>query len=102
MQEYSITVKTTDVGLPWEVHYKAKRQFEATDLKRIFQFCVQVLSEIIKSDAFSSPNILNLIKYLLTITENVLTWGYISHIHILFIARYVIYRQNINLLFLNC
>ncbi|KAI4457644.1 exportin 47-related [Holotrichia oblita] len=62
MQEYSITVKTTDVGLPWEVHYKAKRQFEATDLKRIFQFCVQVLSEIIKSDAFRSPNILNLIK----------------------------------------
>ncbi|GJQ69069.1 hypothetical protein Trydic_g6233 [Trypoxylus dichotomus] len=85
MQEYSITVRTTDVGLPWEVHYKAKRQFEATDLKRIFQFCVQVLSEIIKSDAFSSPTILNLIKYLLTITENVLTWGYISHIHILFL-----------------
>lgn len=84
MQEYSITVKTTDVGLAWEVHYKAKRQFEATDLKRIFQFCVQVLSEIIKSDAFNSPSIQNLMKYLLMITENVLTWGYISHIHILF------------------
>ncbi|KRT80011.1 hypothetical protein AMK59_6438, partial [Oryctes borbonicus] len=79
MQEYSITVRTTDVGLPWEVHYKAKRQFEAIDLKRIFQFCVQVLSEIIKSDAFASPSILNLVKYLLTITENNLTWGYVAY-----------------------
>lgn len=83
MQEYAITVKTSDVGLSWELHYKAKRQFEATDLKRIFKFCMQVLSEIIKSDAFNSPNILNLLKYLLMITENILTWGYISHTHIL-------------------
>ncbi|KAJ8985759.1 hypothetical protein NQ317_014412 [Molorchus minor] len=50
MQEYATTVKSTDVGLPWEIHFKAKKQFESTDLKRIFQFCVYLLSEVVKSD----------------------------------------------------
>ena len=42
IQEYATTVKSADVGLPWEVHFRAKRQFELTDLKVIFQFCLQV------------------------------------------------------------
>ena len=81
MQEYASTVKSTDVGLPWEVHFKAKKNFESTDLKKIFQFCVEVFSQIIKSD--SLDNMADLMKYLLTITENILTWGYISSMHIL-------------------
>ncbi|RXG62157.1 Exportin-4 [Armadillidium vulgare] len=28
MQEYAVTVKSTDVGLTWETHFKAKKQFE--------------------------------------------------------------------------
>lgn len=28
MQEYSTTVKSTDVGLTWESHYVAKKEFE--------------------------------------------------------------------------
>jgi hypothetical protein len=28
MQEYATTVKSTDVGLPWEVHFRVKKQFE--------------------------------------------------------------------------
>lgn len=28
MHEYAITVKSTDVGLTWETHFKAKKQFE--------------------------------------------------------------------------
>jgi len=30
MQEYSTTVKSTDVGLTWESHYAAKKEFEVT------------------------------------------------------------------------
>ena len=37
MQEYATTVKSSDVGLPWEVHFKAKKQFESTDLQNIFK-----------------------------------------------------------------
>ena len=46
MQEYATTVKSSDVGLPWETHFKAKKQFELTDLISIFQFCLQALKEL--------------------------------------------------------
>ena len=28
MQEYAVTVKSADVGITWETHFKAKKQFE--------------------------------------------------------------------------
>ena len=46
MAEYATTVKSSDVGLAWEIHFKAKKQFELTDLKSIFEFCVQALKEL--------------------------------------------------------
>nr|CAD7589621.1 unnamed protein product [Timema genevievae] len=64
IQEYSNTVKSSDVGLPWETHFKAKKQFEVTDLKRIFQFCVQALSEMTKDDVSLTVETLNLLKHL--------------------------------------
>lgn len=85
MQEYTNTVKSTDVGLPWEVHFKAKKQFEATDLKRIFQFCIQLLTEVAKNDPPFPDNVLKLTKQILKVTESVLTWGFISPQHILYI-----------------
>lgn len=30
MQEYAVTVKSTDVGITWETHFKAKKQFEVS------------------------------------------------------------------------
>ncbi|XP_072386628.1 exportin-4-like isoform X1 [Diabrotica undecimpunctata] len=80
MQEYATTVKSTDVGLTWEVHFKAKKQFEATDLKRIFQFCIYLLSEVVKNDPPYSDTLLELSRHLLKITESVLTWAYVSSI----------------------
>lgn len=84
MREYASTIKSTDVGLPWEVHFKAKKQFEASDLKRIFKFCVQLLSELVKGDPPYSAAFISFLERLLTICECVLTWGHISPIHILF------------------
>lgn len=84
MREYAGTVRSTDVGLPWEVHFKAKKQFEATDLRRIFKFCIQLLSELVKNDPPYPPNINTLMEHLLSISEGVLTWGFISPMHILF------------------
>ncbi|OXU22639.1 hypothetical protein TSAR_013645 [Trichomalopsis sarcophagae] len=75
MQEYATTIKSSDVGLAWEIHFKAKKQFEVTSLKRIFKFCVQALGELTKADIPES--ILSLIKHLLSICESVLMWGFI-------------------------
>ena len=82
MQEYATTVKSSDVGLTWETHFKAKKQFEVTDLKKIFKFCVGALGELTKGDIHEAT--LPLIKHLLSISENVLVWGFIYANYILF------------------
>ncbi|XP_054273696.1 exportin-4-like [Macrosteles quadrilineatus] len=78
IQEYATTVKSSDVGLTWETHFKAKKQFEATDLKRILQFTVSALSEIAKlTSPFPQPAV-TLLKHLLSISDTILNWGFIS------------------------
>ena len=79
MAEYATTVKSSDVGLAWEIHFKAKKQFELTDLKSIFQFCVQALKEL--TPTLSSPippERSNLVLRLTTLAESILSWSFIS------------------------
>ncbi|XP_050548233.1 exportin-4-like [Daktulosphaira vitifoliae] len=83
MQEYSTTVKSTDVGLSWESHYAAKKEFEANDLRRIFVFSTQALNEIKNLPQSLSQETLTVLKHLLNISENVLVWGFISANNIL-------------------
>lgn len=81
MQEYSNSSKTTKIGLPCEIHESVKDEFENSDLKRIFQFCLKVLAEIVNIDTPYPCNIVNLLEYLLQIIESILNWGfYSSHI----------------------
>lgn len=83
MQEYATTVKSTDVGLAWEVHFRAKKQFEATDMKRILQFSICLLLEVAKNNPPYPESMVQLTWHLLKITENIFTWGHISNIYIL-------------------
>lgn len=41
--EHSITVRSSDSGLPWVQHFKLKKQFEAAELRTIFAFIMKVL-----------------------------------------------------------
>ena len=75
MQEYATTAKSSDIGLTWEIHLKEKKQFEQSDMKKIFKFCVEVFNELIKKDFDEST--LPLVKSLLSIVESMLAWGFI-------------------------
>ncbi|XP_008554970.1 exportin-4 [Microplitis demolitor] len=75
MQEYATTAKSSAIGLTWELHFKAKQQFEVTDLKRIFKFVTTALAEFTKDVV--PMETLPLIKHLLSIAEGVLIWGFI-------------------------
>lgn len=44
MQEYAVTVKSTDVGLTWETHFKAKKQFEVKIIQLCFLSCNAIYS----------------------------------------------------------
>ncbi|XKL67378.1 hypothetical protein PGB90_002869 [Kerria lacca] len=92
MQEYASTIKSADVGLPWEIHLNAKKEFEITDLKKIFQLCVTSLNEISRINGPFSDNALMLIKSLLQIAEGTLMWSFISAANILLLfLEYLIY-----------
>ncbi|KAL0106778.1 hypothetical protein PUN28_015377 [Cardiocondyla obscurior] len=75
LQEYATTAKSSDIGLTWEVHFKQKKHFELSDMKQIFKFCMEVLSELIKKDF--DDGTLPLVKSLLSIVESILVWGFI-------------------------
>ncbi len=77
--EYATTVKSSDVGLPWEVHFKAKKQFELTDLKSIFEFCIQALKELTPMLTVPIPaEKSNLVLRLSTLAESILSWTFIN------------------------
>lgn len=76
MQEHAITVKSADIGLRYEVHYKVKKNFESTDLKRIFEFCLRAITELIKAEKPFNNTVCVLMKQLLAILEGVLTWQF--------------------------
>lgn len=78
MQEYAITVKSADVGLMWEVHFRLKKSFEASDLKRIFRFSVSVLEQIVRSGHRPEGERAALTRQLLAAAEAVLCWSHVS------------------------
>ena len=79
MQEYATTVKSSDVGLPWEVHFKAKKQFESTDLQNIFRFSVGALRELAANLVLPlNEELRNLVRRLTVISETVLSWTFIN------------------------
>ncbi|XP_014359373.2 exportin-4 [Papilio machaon] len=78
MQEFAITVKTADVGLIWEVHFRLKKSFETLNLKRIFRFTIGVLEQIIRSGHPPEGEQAMLTKQLITIIETILCWSHVS------------------------
>jgi hypothetical protein len=79
MQEYATTVKSSDVGLPWEVHFKVKKQFEVSDLQTIFKFSVNALKELSAQIVLPlTVDLENLIRRLVIIAESVLRQDMIS------------------------
>ncbi|KAK0168912.1 hypothetical protein PV327_002668 [Microctonus hyperodae] len=68
LQEYTMSTKTTDIGLTTDVHQTAKKTFEHSSSKRIFKFCVNALSELTKNEITETQ--LPLIKQLTIINRN--------------------------------
>ncbi|KAF0299696.1 Exportin-4 [Amphibalanus amphitrite] len=85
LQEHANTLKSADVLLTWEQHFMAKKQFEVSDLRRIFEFCLSTLAEAEKLPALNTPQQMTLVDRLLRITESILSWSFTNfNINILY------------------
>lgn len=78
MQEYSTTIKSSDTGLTFDEHFKAKKQFELIDLRKIFVMIFDALVAIMKIIDLTNPTHAHLLLEYFTIHEQVLMWGYVS------------------------
>ncbi|XP_018907814.2 exportin-4 isoform X3 [Bemisia tabaci] len=76
IQEYSTTIKSSDVGFTWEMHITAKKEFESSDLPKIFQFCLRALNELTSVKSPFPAQVNTVAKHLLSISESVLQWNF--------------------------
>lgn len=95
--EYATTVKSSDIGLTWEVHFREKKLFELSDMKKIFKFCIEIFGELIKKDFDDAT--LPLVKSLLSIVESMLVWefAYLKYILLLLMQLGSIFLLNVHI-----
>ncbi|CAM1293141.1 XPO4 (predicted) [Pycnogonum litorale] len=75
MNEYSNSVKSSDLGLTWEVHLRSKKNFEISDMKKIFQFCLEGLNQLENAVEFNADLSL-LSQKILSICSQILMWNF--------------------------
>ncbi|XP_076634880.1 exportin-4 [Colletes latitarsis] len=74
IHEYAINSMPTSIDFSLERILKEKKIFQTDSLKRIFNFSIRILDELIKGDM--QEDTVTLLKYLLPIVESTLTWSF--------------------------
>ncbi|XP_055593707.1 exportin-4-like [Uranotaenia lowii] len=77
LEEYCNIVRSDDTGLTTYEHFRAKKQFEETDLLRVFIMTLQAMEELIKVLEPNNSMHLYLIKQMLSVMDTILTWGFL-------------------------
>lgn len=78
MQEFLITIKSDDTGLTFEEHFKAKKMFELSDLKRIYVMVFQAAEKLLGQLDVANAEHVALMGEYIAIFEIIMLWGYIS------------------------
>lgn len=71
MGEHQYVVNSTDPSLTYEMHFAAKKDFENSDLVRIFQFCLQYLANYEHSNLRKRD-----LDHVLKLMESSLYWNF--------------------------
>lgn len=79
LQEFNNTVKSDDVCLTFEEHFKAKKFFELKELLNVFVLILKPMEELGKVFDVENKAHFNLMKYFLQIMELILSWGYLGN-----------------------
>ncbi|XP_055625763.1 exportin-4-like isoform X3 [Toxorhynchites rutilus septentrionalis] len=77
LEEYCNIVRSDDTGLTTYEHFRAKKQFEDSDLLKAFIMTLQAMEELIKRFDASNSMHLYLFKQMLFVMETILTWGFL-------------------------
>ena len=78
LQEFNNTVKSDDVCLTFEEHFKAKKFFELKELLNVFLLILKPIEELLAVFQIENKSHFNLMKYFLQIMEVILGWGFLG------------------------
>ncbi|XP_058826827.1 exportin-4-like [Topomyia yanbarensis] len=77
LEEYCNIVRSDDTGLTTHEHFRAKKQFEVSDLLKVFVMTLQAMEQLIKVFDASHSMHLYLFKQMLSVMETILAWGFL-------------------------
>uniref|UniRef100_A0A915ATK0 Exportin-4 n=1 Tax=Parascaris univalens TaxID=6257 RepID=A0A915ATK0_PARUN len=76
--EFFSSWRSSGYGITWDFHLRAKRAFETTGLKRLFQLSLRMLHQMATADLESSSYHMSLCEKFLRVAEIVLSWNFAS------------------------
>lgn len=74
LAEHQFVVHSNDASLTYEMHFAAKKDFENSDLLKIFQFCLQYLSSYQHTHEKHRE-----LDHILKLIEGILCWNFSKH-----------------------
>lgn len=80
VQEYSDTVKSEDIGLTFDEHFKAKKLFEGAELCNVFIIVLETMGKFAQNLPGYDAQNMQLLQKCFNTMEIIFTWGYISPI----------------------
>lgn len=78
LQEFTNTVKSEDVVLSFEEHFRCKKMFETRELPAVFQMMLDALERLIPVLDMTNSSHFIMMESSLKIMELVLSWSYIT------------------------
>lgn len=78
LQEFTNTVKSEDVVLSFEEHFRCKKMFETRELPIVFQMILDALEQLIPVLDMTNSSHFIMMESSLKIMELVLSWSYIT------------------------
>lgn len=78
LQEFTNTVKSEDVVLSFEEHFRCKKMFETRELPIVFQMILDALEQLIPVLDMTNSSHFIMMECSLKIMELVLSWSYIT------------------------
>lgn len=78
LQEFTNTVKSEDVVLSFEEHFRCKKMFETRELPAVFQMILDAIEQLIPVLDMTNASQFIMMESSLKIMELVLSWSYIT------------------------
>lgn len=78
LQEFTNTVKSEDVVLSFEEHFRCKKMFETRELPVIFKMILDALEQLLPMLDMNNPSHMIMIESSVKTMELILSWSYIT------------------------